>query len=77
MHNLPDKNDRTVDNLRSLQHMKKNSVKNCFSVFLGKLCKILTLEERIIVLKELDSGKSCRQVAIELRVGKPRLNLLN
>lgn len=35
--------------------------------------KILTLEERINVLKEIDKGKSCRQVAEELGVGKTQI----
>ena len=38
-----------------------------------KTRKILTLQERISVLKELDSGKSCRQVADELGVGKTQI----
>ena len=35
--------------------------------------KVLTLEERINVLKQLDTGKSCRQVADELGVGKTQI----
>ena len=37
---------------------------------------MLTLGERISVLKELDSEKSCRQVADELGVGKLKFNRL-
>ena len=35
--------------------------------------RILTLEERVAVLKKIDSGQSCRGVASELGVGKTQI----
>ena len=35
--------------------------------------KILTLEERVSVLKKVGDGKSCRSIALELGVGKTQI----
>ena len=35
--------------------------------------KVLSLEERVKVLKKIDEGKSCRAVSIELGVGKTQV----
>ena len=35
--------------------------------------KILTLEERVSVLKKAGDGKSCRSIALELGVGKTQI----
>ena len=38
--------------------------------------KILTLEERVAVLKKADEGKSCRAIAIEVGVGKTQIQTI-
>ena len=35
--------------------------------------KVLDLEQRVAVLKKIDSGQSCRRIASELGVGKTQI----
>ena len=38
--------------------------------------KVLTLEERVSVIKKSDSGKACRAIAAELGVGKTQIQTI-